>query len=142
MTDAFSNGATNGLLGGPDAGDGNVISGNRNYGVEIFASSAITLQNNYIGTDATGETAIPNRTAGVTIVGATTDVGIGANGIGNALSCRKSSVFGGRQQLCIGSIVGQSMRDGKGNLSRRQSDPPRIIGVAVTNFPSKDSVRF
>jgi parallel beta-helix repeat protein len=52
----------------------NVISGHSQYGIDINASGCdgFVVQGNYIGTDATGTVAIPNRTAGINL-GNTTD---------------------------------------------------------------------
>lgn len=54
------------ILGGHEAGEGNTISGNRDYGVVIGAPAGITLQGNRIGTNPTGTAAIPNRTGVIT----------------------------------------------------------------------------
>lgn len=47
----------------------NVISGHSQYGIDINASGTdgFVVQGNYIGTDVTGTTAIPNRTAGINL---------------------------------------------------------------------------
>jgi CSLREA domain-containing protein len=53
-------GVSDTLVGGPDAADRNLISGNLNSGVEISHTSlttANTIEGNFIGTDATGEAA-------------------------------------------------------------------------------------
>lgn len=53
-------------VGGPDAGDGNVISGNTTHGVVFgLASSGNTLQGNLIGVGADGATAVANGGHGV-----------------------------------------------------------------------------
>src|SRR5262249_20120595 len=50
------------MVGGPEPGAGNVISGNMVYGILIQNSTGITVQGNFIGTDATGTTAVGNTT--------------------------------------------------------------------------------
>lgn len=73
----ISGGAGGHEIGGTGAGEGNVISGN-DFGVITSASSATTISGNYIGTDATGTSAIPNTSMGIdlhdagNIVGGTT----------------------------------------------------------------------
>jgi CSLREA domain-containing protein len=58
----------NNLIGGPDPGSRNVISDNVNDGVDI-ESDGNTVENNYIGTDATGTAALGNGNDGVEIDG-------------------------------------------------------------------------
>jgi len=78
-------GSTNSRLGGPNLSDRNVISGLGVHAVEVAVNaSEITLQNNYIGVDATGATALPNG-QGVTIV-SSSHVYVGADGVGNVIS--------------------------------------------------------
>jgi hypothetical protein len=56
-------------IGGSAAGAGNVISGNSQNGVMIAldSGSAVTVQGNWIGTDAAGLLALPNTYAGIRI---------------------------------------------------------------------------
>ncbi|MDH3707642.1 MAG: hypothetical protein OES57_16365, partial [Acidimicrobiia bacterium] len=68
-------GTTNNVVGGPDAADRNVISGNGTEGVIIadFTASGTTgnqITNNFIGTDETGALAVPNTRDGVRVVAA------------------------------------------------------------------------
>ena len=64
----LSNGSFN-RIGGIDPGERNVISGNGFRGISIFGSSARsnTIQNNYIGTDFKGQTALENGFYGIEI---------------------------------------------------------------------------
>jgi len=72
----------NNIIGGPNQGDGNIISGNGNYGIEMFGGYTIffpggskpnfvqgnIIENNYIGTDYTGSIRIPNH-SGISMQG-------------------------------------------------------------------------
>jgi titin len=72
-------GATNTLIGGVEAGAGNVISGN-SYDGMFFVDPGTTgniLQGNFIGTDASGATALPNGADGVRILGGASNTLIG-----------------------------------------------------------------
>jgi parallel beta-helix repeat protein len=88
-------GAINNTIGGTAAGSGNVISGNGGDGILITGSgtAANIVEGNHIGTDATGETAIPNSTqtsalgAGVFVLGSPDNqIGGTAPGAGNLIS--------------------------------------------------------
>jgi CSLREA domain-containing protein len=74
------------LVGGAAAGDRNVISGNLIDGVYVGGGSGNVVQGNYIGTDATGMMALPNREDGVWINGATDTLVTGNLLSGNAWS--------------------------------------------------------
>jgi hypothetical protein len=56
-------GAEDNLIGGPNPGEGNLISGNSLFGVSISGQGAKgnMIQGNYIGVDASGRVALKNR---------------------------------------------------------------------------------
>jgi parallel beta-helix repeat protein len=59
----FNSNAKHNVAGGYNAGDRNVISGNRVYGHDLYGNSSYNATiGNYIGVDATGNTAMPNAT--------------------------------------------------------------------------------
>jgi len=73
-------------IGGPTAADRNIISGNSQYGIDLNQASG-TIQNNFIGTDATGTVALPNSTRGIELApGASAGLLIGGAGVGNLIS--------------------------------------------------------
>lgn len=73
-------------VGGTAAGDGNVISGNGGWGVQITAGSGTTLQGNFIGTNAAGNAALSNVEGGVQISSGGNTVGGTAAGARNVIS--------------------------------------------------------
>ncbi|MEN3312811.1 MAG: hypothetical protein V7645_2140, partial [Actinomycetota bacterium] len=84
----FDHGA-NAVVGGTAAGSANVISGNGSYGVRIQGNGN-TLQGNFIGTDVTGTSAVPNAQAGVQVglsfaVANNNTIGGTAAGAGNVI---------------------------------------------------------
>ncbi|MGA9347506.1 MAG: choice-of-anchor Q domain-containing protein [Anaerolineae bacterium] len=62
-------GAHDNVIGGAASGEGNVISGNDSVGVYMYASGTVsnTISGNYIGTAATGTTALGNQSDGIYI---------------------------------------------------------------------------
>jgi hypothetical protein len=73
-----SRSARNNLIGGEEAGEGNVISGNAGSGVAIFAAASGTLvEGNLIGTSAAGSTALANHLSGVAISGSAKNTIVG-----------------------------------------------------------------
>lgn len=55
-------------IGGSAEGERNIFSGNAIYGVEIWQSAPILIENNYIGTNFQGNSAIGNGDIGVIII--------------------------------------------------------------------------
>jgi uncharacterized repeat protein (TIGR01451 family) len=91
-SDAIPAGYT--TIGGSMAGAGNVISGNAEDGVQISGTSTSqsypnpqvgnTVQGNFIGTDATGKTSIPNGGNGIDLLSSATNNIIGGSAPGSA----------------------------------------------------------
>jgi hypothetical protein len=66
----FSTVLANALLG-PVTIDGNVLSGNQNHGIDVFSQNlaGVWIKNNKIGTDITGNLAVPNEQSGISFTG-------------------------------------------------------------------------
>lgn len=82
--------ARNVLIGGEEAGAGNVVSGNGGAGIVVEADrdgygSGVVVQGNRIGTDRTGLAAIGNE-AGIMILSSRAQIGGTAPGAGNVIS--------------------------------------------------------
>jgi hypothetical protein len=99
---ALGDGAQGNQIGGATAGEGNLISGNSNYGVALYDEGTLynVVLGNRIGTDATGNLAVPNQESGVelrggpamnTIGGLNPTVGSGCTGACNLISGNGSS---------------------------------------------------
>ncbi len=81
------------LIGGPDPGDGNVISGNAGAGVNITATvspatNSTTFEGNFIGTNAAGTRALPNNESGIYLSGSN------GNTIGGLLAADRNIISG------------------------------------------------
>ncbi|MFI5381580.1 MAG: hypothetical protein ACHRHE_19970, partial [Tepidisphaerales bacterium] len=118
-------GASNDTIGGSDAADRNLISGNAD-GVRIATnatSSGILVQGNYIGTDADGATALSNVSNGVTVQGSNVNI------IGNVLS--GNGAYGaqllGDSNTVQGNLIG-TQADGIGPLGNPYFDGILIAG--------------
>jgi len=83
------------IIGGPDVGDRNVISGNHGDGINLptgfynplqITQTGNVTENNYIGVDAAGTKAIMNRGYGVEDFGSGDTYGGTAPGTGNVIS--------------------------------------------------------
>lgn len=98
----LAHGASHNLIGGTNAGAGNVISGNLGNGILMRGSNVVnnTVQGNFIGTDATGMNALPNIVAGVTI-----DTGSSSNLIGGAATGARNVISGNNSYFDYGVIV-------------------------------------
>jgi putative cofactor-binding repeat protein len=74
-------------VGGTNPGEGNVISGNGQYGVRFSSTDNIVLQGTRIGTDSSGTIAVPNGSHGVYIINSDTAIIGGTSaGAGNIIS--------------------------------------------------------
>jgi GEVED domain len=91
-------GSINNTIGGATAGLGNVISGNDDNGVVIYATGT-QVQGNFIGTDATGMQVLGNSRSGVRINASGTTIG------------GPSSVVGGKL-TGAGNVISANLADG------------------------------
>ncbi|MCZ6834673.1 MAG: right-handed parallel beta-helix repeat-containing protein [Planctomycetota bacterium] len=85
----FIDNVANNFIGGAGATLRNIVSGNAGAGILIQGSAATgnEIRGNYIGTDFTGMTAIPNGNTGVTLSGCNLNkVGLPMAGQGNVIS--------------------------------------------------------
>ncbi len=112
------------LIGGTSAGERNIISGNLQQGVLISGSNAFSnlLQGNFIGTSATGATAIGNAFGGVLLRNGVAFTRIGAFGDGSGLEAARRNVISGN------GGPGVTIQDAATNDNRVMGD---YIGVAA-----------
>jgi CSLREA domain-containing protein len=125
--------STGNLIGGTQSGARNVISGNQYVGIFNFASVSNTvIQGNFIGTNAAGDTAVPNAYAGLldsgdgTLIGGTTPQARNVIS-GNGVASRPGSygiLAGGFDSKVQGNFIGTNAR-GTAAL------PNLFAGVAV-----------
>jgi hypothetical protein len=82
-------GASGMLVGGTNAGAGNVISGNGSAGLHLDGVSNNVVQGNYIGLNAAGTAAVPNADSGIYVVS-----GSSSNVIGGAVTGARNVISG------------------------------------------------
>jgi Thrombospondin type 3 repeat len=90
----ISMGTAGNLIGGTAGAARNVISGNGNNGVTLFGSAATSnqVQGNFIGTSASGNSALANSGFGVNLIGAPNNmIGGTTAGAGNVISGNSSN---------------------------------------------------
>ena len=154
-----ANGNGGNQIGSPAAADRNLISGNT-FGISLtnFDSETNTVQNNYIGVNATGNTALPNETgislggafgggtSGPTIIGGSTAIpGQGAGNVisGNTFDGVSFSVAGSAalgpvtiQGNLIGLGVDGTTDVGNGIGINEVTDFAAILGATLIGGPS------
>ncbi len=138
------NGSPNNLVGGPENGAGNVISGNADYGVMVSSGSGNAVQGNYIGTDVSGTMKIPNGT-GVAVRTETTVVGGTTQGAGNLIS--GNSQYGvdlGGGSLLQGNLIGTNAAGtaSLGNSTGIVMDGPSTVASNVVSGNEIEGIRM
>src|SRR5256885_4864855 len=103
----IENAKTN-VIGGEIDGTGNLISGNENNGVTIFASSNDKVHGNFIGTNYDGTAALGNGFAGVEIE----DVGdvIGGHLVGGSTPAARNLISGNEFGVLISRASGNAIQ--------------------------------
>ncbi len=132
-------GAQNNTVGGSDAGDRNIISGNAVDGVRILdpLTGGNKVIGNYIGTDKNGDTALPNGAFGVWIGGGSTGNSIGGSDPGerNIISANPDAGVGISDAGTSGNVVRGNYigTDASGTSAVGNGDGVSIWGGASSN---------
>ena len=86
-TGVYNSSAPNNTIGGTGPGAGNLISGNREFGVYLGDATGNSLEGNFIGINAAGAAALPNNLYGVNMWNASNNtIGGSGAGAGNVIS--------------------------------------------------------
>ncbi len=118
--------STNTLIGGTDAADRNVISGNLNHGIHINSSSNNnTVEGNYIGTDYTGNVAIGNVGSTLCVDASSNNNVIGAPGAGNVIAA------GSDQGIRLDGVSGTVVQGNSIGVGANGTTPLGNTGDAV-----------
>jgi hypothetical protein len=130
----FIYGANN-TIGGLAAGQRNVISGNGQMGLRLESVSENNIiRNNFIGSTADGQSALPNGD-GIYLSGNNNTIGGSAPSAGNVISGNEGfgiRVNNGDSNLIQGNTIGVA-RDGVTPLPNQFSDGVELLGGAIGN---------
>lgn len=100
VSGALFGGGSETFIGGVTPETRNLISGNHNFGVSLFASlpSLVRIKGNYIGTDRTGLAALPNNGTGISVSAPDCEIGGTEPGAGNVIAFNEQAgvTLGGR----------------------------------------------
>jgi trimeric autotransporter adhesin len=109
-------GANNNSIGTDNPGEGNLISGNGQYGVYLQGSVSTpvvtnTIKGNYIGVDAIGNTALPNLVGIMMLIGENNNNVIGGTNVNsrNVISGNTSGgivILSGNNNQILGNYIG------------------------------------
>ncbi|HAZ47375.1 MAG TPA: hypothetical protein DCZ55_23695 [Cyanobacteria bacterium UBA11371] len=127
--------AGNNFIGGSNAGDRNIISGNKESGVLISEATATgnKVQGNYIGTDASGTQALGNTAHGIQIQNA------GSNFIGGTTAGDRNIISGNNQ---VGVLISEANATGnkvQGNYIGTNAAGTQAVGNALSGVLIQDA---
>ena len=137
------------------SGPGNVISGNRSDGIEVVTAAQTRIVGNYIGTDGSGQKAVPNGGAGVVLAGGTTGTQVGSPtpGDGNVISGNAGSgvritdadtagntVYGNRIGLGFTGLALPNGGDGVLAQNGAGSNPAAGVSAATANAVQSNTI--
>jgi len=137
---SISNGAQNNTVGGSSPGEGNIISGNNWSGVGIgdWGTDGNVVKGNYIGTDVSGGTALPNN-GGVSI-----NQGAQNNTIGGSTAGERNIISGNWQDAIWIGNDGTNGNVVKGNYIGTDISGtialPNGGGVSISNGAQNNTV--
>ncbi len=135
LNGVFINGSSGNRIGGPQAAQRNVISGNEDHGVFVqgAASAGNLIQGNIIGLNASGLGVLRNTDHGILVDGAVdTAIGGAGGGIGNVISGngQRGISVAGAGTLIQGNVIGLDI-NAAADLGNAQ-DGIHVAGVPGT----------
>ena len=92
-------------IGGADPGEGNVISGNDQQGINLTESTHNSIIGNRLGTDVAGTTALPNHWSGICLASSSNDNTIGGGTPGERNLISGNDIYGVDIQSSTGVVV-------------------------------------
>lgn len=98
-------------IGGTSPSEGNIVSGNTNIGIYLVAAKHHFVLGNLVGTDETGNAALPNGTQGISIVSNSKHTLIGTDGVAyarNVIAGSNQGIYVDGADSCIiqGNFIG------------------------------------
>jgi hypothetical protein len=121
------------VVGGSEPGERNVISGNKGVGVTIAGNANLVL-GNYIGTDRSGTSGIPNGMEGIWIAPGAQDNIIGGSSAGERNVISGNDLFG--LSISGSGATGNRVQGNYVGIDATGTRPlPNAHGVVVTDGP-------
>ncbi|MBL8814158.1 MAG: hypothetical protein JNM43_28575, partial [Planctomycetaceae bacterium] len=139
-------GASNNTIGGTTAGARNILSGNAGAGVDIRHSGTTnnSVLGNYVGTDITGMTAMPNLTGGIHVadLAAGNIIGGSASGAGNLISGHAGSGEPGSAVIVTDGATGTLVEGNRiGTDATGNAAIPNGMGIFIHHGSPNSIVR-
>lgn len=133
---SLDSGPHDNFIGGEGPGDGNLISGNREWGLSIYRADSNQVIGNHVGTDAVGIGALGNGWAGVSIQGGSKGNVIGptnhiAYNLGHGIRVEQSGTTGNtitQNAITSNDNLGVLLSDGGNN----ELESPVITAASAT----------
>lgn len=133
--------SSNNIIGGTNAASRNVISGNQgNGGILLLGGSGNRVVGNYIGTDVSGTSALPNNVTGITIFSGGNFIGGTTPDERNVIAGNPTNILasGGPTTVIHGNFIGTN-KDGTGPLGSSiigiEVEDPTTIGGTIGTTP-------
>jgi CSLREA domain-containing protein len=122
------------MIGGTGAGDANVVSGNLGAGIELD-SGGNTVQGDFVGTDATGSSALGNDDDGIYVSTSDNTIGGGGAGAGNVISGNTGSGVHIEGSIANGNTVSGNLigTDASGTQQLGNKDDGILINAGAAN---------
>ena len=120
------------VIGGTDAGDRNLISGNQGNGVILAGGANAAVRGNLIGTNAAGDAALPNANFGVRANIGAPVIGGAAAGAGNLISGNDLTGVAIDSAADSTQVLGNRIGSNAAGTAPLLSPPSGVSGVLVS----------
>ena len=132
------NSSNNAIIGGITLSEGNLVSGNHQYGINVVSADSALIESNFVGTDYTGNVAIPNTSNGIILTASAPNAQIFNNvscgntvGIMVGFSCDSCTIKGNKVGIGADGIT--LLGNSQYGIEVSSAFKPRIGGANTTD---------